>query len=55
MPAATSVAAPLQLVHLHRHVEQLLAFRVSQDDFGIRHDAQRLGVDRLAVDTSATV
>ena len=36
MPVATSVRAALQLVHLHRHVEQLLALDLGQDDLGIR-------------------
>src|SRR6185503_10515070 len=45
----------LQLVHLHRHVEELLALRFGQHHFRIPDDAERLGLDRLAVDDEAHV
>ena len=54
-PAAASVVALLQVVHLHRHVVELLALRFGEHDFRIADDAQRLGLDRLAVDDERDV
>ena len=45
--------ALLQVVHLHRHVEELLALRIGQHDLRVAGDAQGLGLDRLAVDDAA--
>src|SRR5204863_6016265 len=45
----------LQLVHLHRHVVELLALHFGQDDVRVAGDAHRPGLDALAVDDQRDV